>query len=229
MTLRFSSLWHFPFQTTKLIQRLTFANEHVSKHFLLSTMAMEINSEKGFAKYSKLAEESMNNQRNEKIAGTVSNNYPANAKINNSGLDFKEKIIGNQSKIRSKTLIGLSLSILVIVSGLIAGLFIMDLKSKNLVKDLEFQQQIAQNFKAQNQNLMHVLGNMTNILNSTDTKIVKLENDKSKLSNQVFQLQERNGVLENDIIDFKNNGSELQLEIVSCSICRKLPNFEIGV
>ena len=126
--------------------------------------AMEVNAEKGFAKYSKLVKENVleGTMDNQNKAETKNNNYPANVKIEDFGLNFKRKIKGYQSKLGLKTLIGLSLTFLMIVSGLIAGLFIMNLKIQ------KSQQQIDQGFKAQNENILQFLtSNITDTLNKT--------------------------------------------------------------
>ena len=142
---------------------------------------MEVNAEKGFAKYSKLVKENVleGTMDNQNKAETKNNNYPANVKIEDFGLDFKRKIKGYQSKLGLKTLIGLILTFLMIVSGLIAGLFIMNLKIQ------KSQHQINQGFKAQNENILQFLtSNITDTLNISKTEIESLKQDIQALFTQ---------------------------------------------
>ena len=146
---------------------------------------MEVNAEKGFAKYSKLVKENVleGTMDNQNKAETKNNNYPANVKIEDFGLNLKRKIKGYQSKLGLKTLIGLILTFLMIVSGLIAGLFIMNLKIQ------KSQQQIDQGFKAQNENILQFLtSNITDTLNKT--KIGSLKQDIQALFTQNQKLRE---------------------------------------
>ena len=139
---------------------------------------MEVNAEKGFAKYSKLVKENVleGTMDNQNKAETKNNNYPANVKIEDFGLNLKRKIKGYQSKLGLKTLIGL---LLMIVSGLIAGLFIMNLKIQ------KSQQQIDQGFKAQNENILQFLtSNITDTLNISKTEIESLKQDIQALFTQ---------------------------------------------
>ena len=126
---------------------------------------MEVNTQKGFAKYSKLvednpkkdteAQETVDKQKPEKLVlAWVENNSPPNA---------KEK----QGNIGLKTLVGLSFVFLMIFTGFVAGLIVMDMKIKkleyqnenlehqneNLVQNLKSCQNMSQGLKAQNQNL----------------------------------------------------------------------------
>ena len=146
------------------------SNEHIQKIFLST---MEVNPENGFAKYSKLTEENvleetMDNQ-NKTLTGN--NIHLANAKIEDSGLEFKKKFQGNQDKFGTKALIGLSVSFLMIVTGLVAGLFILDSKNQTLANNLSrSQHQIVQN-----ENLLHsLIGNMTDTLNISKPEVGSL-------------------------------------------------------
>ena len=130
---------------------------------------MEVNAENGFAKYSKLVEdnprkdnetqEAMDKQSEEKLVLTwCENNNPPKAK-------------DTQGKIGLKTLVGLTFFFLMIVTGLVAGLIVMDMKIKklehqneNLVQNLRSQENISQGLKAQNQNISVNLEYMTNAL-----------------------------------------------------------------
>ena len=142
---------------------------------------MEVNAEKGFAKYSKLVQENVLEGPTE----TKNSNYPANVKIEDFGLNFKRKIKGYQSKLGLKTLIGLSLTFLMIVSGLIAGLFIMNLKIQ------KSQHHIDQGFKAQNENILQFLtSNITDSLNISKTEIGSLKQEIQALFTQNQKLME---------------------------------------
>ena len=93
---------------------------------------MEVNAEKGFAKYSKLVEdnpgkdnktqevEAIDKQREEKLVLTWFEN-------NNS-----PKAKDTQGKIGLKTLVGLSFVFLMIVAGLVAGLIILSMENQEL-------------------------------------------------------------------------------------------------
>ena len=127
---------------------------------------MEVNSEKGFAKYSRfdngkkdnetsliLSTESLNKVEPAKLvlAATENYNYPANGDdVKDFGFDSKMEVEGNQRKLGLKTLLGLSLAFLMVAAGLVAGLFIMDLKiqrldqqNQNLVLDLKSGEETA--------------------------------------------------------------------------------------
>ena len=155
----FSSVGHYSKKSSFKNQPLS--NEHIQK-FFLSTM--EVNPENGFVKYSKLAEENVLEETmdNQNKTATGNNIHLANAKIEDSGLEFKKKFQGNQDKFGTKALIGLSLSFLMIVTGLVAGLFILDSKNQTLANNLSrSQHQIVQN-----ENLLHsLIENMTDALN----------------------------------------------------------------
>ena len=135
--------------------------EHIQKIFLST---MEVNPENGFAKYSKLDEENVLEETIDNQNKTLSGKdiHLANANIKNSGLEFKKKFQGSQNKLGSKALIGLSVSVFMIVTGLVAGLFIMDSKNQTLANNLSrSQHQIVQN-----ENLLHsLIENMTDALN----------------------------------------------------------------
>ena len=120
---------------------------------------MEVNAEEAVVKYSKLVEQNAMEEKEaslilsqktihklkpEKLVleGIENNNYPSNTKIENFGVDINLKFKGKQRKFGYKTLFGLSLAFLMIVTGLIAGLFVMDMKIQSLKlqnKDLELK------------------------------------------------------------------------------------------
>ena len=119
---------------------------------------MEVNAEEGVVKYSKLIEQNVKDNepclilsqktidklKPEKLVlnGIENNKYPANTIMEDSGVDLNLKFKGKQRKFGFKTLFGLSLAFLMIVTGLIAGLFVMDTKIQSLKlqnKDLELK------------------------------------------------------------------------------------------
>ena len=150
---------------------------------------MEVNAEKGFAKYSKLVEdnpgkdnktqevEAIDKQREEKLVLTwFENNNPPNAKETQGNL---------------KTLFGFIFVFLMIVTGLIAGLIVMDLKIKklehqneNLAQNLKAQENISQGLKAQNQNLSNTIEIMTNALIQSEFEIGELKEETQNLIDQ---------------------------------------------
>ena len=150
---------------------------------------MEVNAEKGFAKYSKLVEdnpgkdnktqevEAIDKQREEKLVLTwFENNNPPNAKETQGNL---------------KTLLGFIFVFLMIVTGLIAGLIVMDLKIKklehqneNLAQNLKAQENISQGLKAQNQNLSNTIEIMTNALIQSEFEIGELKEETQNLIDQ---------------------------------------------
>ena len=137
---------------------------------------MEVNSEEGFAKYSKLVEDNpkanettMEKQKAEKL---VVSWFEGSNTSNSKDMDFR---------IGFKTLTGLSCIFLMIVVGMVAGLIIMsmeihsfkrqnqELKNglefdkqivSNLTKALETQKQIAKELKIQNQDILMELKNL---------------------------------------------------------------------
>ena len=157
---------------------------------------MEVNAEKSFAKYSKLAkdirkkdnqtQESMDTQKAEKLVLTWFEN-------NNS-----PKAKDTQGKIGLKTLVGLSFVFLMIVTGLVVGLIVMDTKIKkleyknenlehqneNLVQNLKDQENISQGLKAQYQNLSKNFENMTNALVLSEIEIGDLKEEIQNLIDQ---------------------------------------------
>ena len=107
---------------------------------------MELNSEKSFVKYSELIQE--NAERENEIFLTSS--QKSMDKLNVEKLDFEGienntnvKIKRSQKNFGLKTLVGLSLVFLMIVTGLIAGLLILNLKIQNLEQKLESNEQFA--------------------------------------------------------------------------------------
>ena len=110
---------------------------------------MEINAEEGVVKYSKLIEQkakqdnepslivsqkTINKLKPEELVldGIENNDYPANTKMENSGVHHNSKIKGNQQKVGYKPLVGLGLVFLMIVTGLIAGLFTISKENQSL-------------------------------------------------------------------------------------------------
>ena len=154
---------------------------------------MEVNTGKGFAKYSKLFEDnprkdnqSMDKQREEKLDLTwIDNNNPPNTKE-------------TQGKIGLKSLVGLVLAFLIIVTGLVAGLIVMDMKIKklerqneilelqneNLVKNLKAQESISQSLNVQNQNISINLEDIANALVVSESEIVDLKEEIQNLIGQ---------------------------------------------
>ena len=166
---------------------------------------MEVNTDKGFARYSKLIEdnprkdietqEAIGNQREEKLRLTLfENNNPPNTKE-------------AQGKIGLKILVGLSFVFLMIVSILIAGLIVMDMKIKklehqneNLVQNLKSCENMSQGLKAQNQNLNINLEHMTNALVVSEFEI-------GDLKDEIQNLLDHN---QNLIDDFKSKHQSLE-------------------
>ena len=115
---------------------------------------MEVNAEPDVIKYSKLLEHDAKDKIDmEKLVlkGIANNNYPSNVKIEDFGVDLNLKIKGKQRKFGFKTLAGLFLTFLMIVTGLIAGLVIISMENQslklqngNLTLDLELKHQFAE-------------------------------------------------------------------------------------
>ena len=127
---------------------------------------MEVNAEEGVVKYSKLIEQkamqdnepslivsqkTINKLKPEELVldGIENNDYPANTKMENSGVHHNSKIKGNQQKVGYKPLVGLGLVFLMIVTGLIAGLFTISkenqrlkLQIQNLTQNVESSVQV---------------------------------------------------------------------------------------
>ena len=145
---------------------------------------MEFNAEEGFVKYSK-----------------------SNAKMDLFGVDLNLKIKGKQIKFGLKTLAGLLLATLMIVTGLIVGLTItsMDIQklkheNQHLQQDLKTQKQIAKELKAKNEILSTNLENMTNALAVREFEI---GNSKEQIQNLIVQNQ-------NLIDDFESKHQSLE-------------------
>ena len=108
--------------------------------------SMEVNAEDGVVKYSKLIEENDTeasliwsqktmdklNPNELVLAGIENSDYPANNTMEDTGVDLNGKISEKHQKFGFKPLVGLSLALLIIVFGLIAGLFVMDTKNQSL-------------------------------------------------------------------------------------------------
>ena len=121
---------------------------------------MEINPEEGTIKYSKLIEQNAEDKepslilsqktidklKPEKLVleGIENNNYPSNAKVEQFGVDLSLKLKGKERKFGFKTLVGLCLAILMIVIGLIAGLFVMKLQNEDLELKLDSKHQVTE-------------------------------------------------------------------------------------
>ena len=158
---------------------------------------MEVNAEKGFAKYSKLledkvkknkdislilAQEIKEKQKTETFAPAIieNNKCKGNSKIEANRI--KSEV--NQWKFGLKTLVGLSLAFLMIVTGLVVVLLVMSMENQrlnqqnqNLVWDLDTQKQISNNCKAETQSLVCDLENMKNSLNVSQVEIGVLKHD----------------------------------------------------
>ena len=154
---------------------------------------MEDNSEEGVVKYSKLIEQNvekaleptliLSQTTMEKLQpedmvleGIENNNYPSNSKIEEFGVDLNLNFKGRQKKFGLKTLVGLSLFLLMIVTGLVAGLIIMSMENHNLKHQSqemaygwENEKQTVSYMKLQNQNLTKALKSQVQI--SQDLKI----------------------------------------------------------
>ena len=164
-------------------------------NILLSTM--EVNAEKGVAKYSKLLEDKVkkNNdislilaqeikekQKTETLAPAMIENNNCKGNVKNEQNGAKSEV--NQKKVGLKTLVGLALAFMMIVAGLVAILLVMSMENQrlnkqnqNLVRDLETQKQISKNYKAQTQSLVRDIENMKSSLNVSQVEIGVLKHD----------------------------------------------------
>ena len=119
---------------------------------------MEVNAEQGVVKYSKLIEDDAT------IDNEPSLILSQDATINH------QIVKETQRKIGFKTLVGLSLVLLMIVTGLVVGLFVMDMKIQRLNhQNLDLQ--------ARNQSLSYDLKNMKDALNISKVEIESLKKD----------------------------------------------------
>ena len=136
---------------------------------------MDVNIEKGFARYSKLLED--NPMKGKAVCLILPQKHSDKKKA--------EKLVsggkGTKQKVNLKTLMGLSFAFLIIVSGLIGGLFVMDMKNKKLQHNLKSQESISKDLKAKNQDLSLDLDYMTNALSTSDTEIGSLRQDIQNL------------------------------------------------
>ena len=123
-----------------------------------------------------------------------------NPKIEDPGLGFKAKI---KAVVGFKTLVGLFLIFLMIFTGLVAGLFIMDLKiqslnlqNQNLEQERKSQGRISEGLKSQNQNFSLKLASMEKSQSISEEQIQTLllknknlttELNKSEASLKTFQ------------------------------------------
>ena len=126
---------------------------------------MEVNAEQGVVKYSKLIEDdaTMDNEPSLILSQDATINHPSVKKT--------------QRKIGFKTLVGLSLVLLMIVTGLVVGLFVMDMKIQRLNhQNLDLQ--------ARNQSLSYDLKNMKDALNISKVEIESLKKDIQGLMGQ---------------------------------------------
>ena len=118
---------------------------------------MEVNAEEGVVKYSKLIEQNAEQDKKASLIlsqktidklkpekldleGIENNNYPSNAKFEEFGVDLNLNFKGKQRNIAFKTLVGLSLTFLLTVTGLITGLFLLSIENQSLeiqIKNLE--------------------------------------------------------------------------------------------
>ena len=136
---------------------------------------MDVNIEKGFARYSKLLED--NPMKGKAVCLILPQKHSDKKKV--------EKLVsggkGTKQTINLKTVMGISFAFLMIVSGLIAGLFVMDMKNKKLLQNLKSQEKTSQDLKAKNQELAFDLDYMTNALSTSDTEIGSLRQDIQNL------------------------------------------------
>ena len=112
---------------------------------------MEVNAEQGVVKYSKLIEDDAT------IDNEPSLILSQDSTINHPNVENKQKKIGSKTKVAFKTLVGLSLVLLTIVTGLVVGLFVMDMKIQSLNHQNQDLVQSNKNLQASNQSLSHDL------------------------------------------------------------------------
>ena len=116
---------------------------------------MEDKAEKSVVKYSKLFED---NSSLIMFQETIDKQKRTN-ELTSAGIVNKASL---------KALIGLSLAFLIIITGLVVGLIVMNMKvqkleqeNQSLRKDLKSQEQMAKGFKGQTQNFLEELKNKT--------------------------------------------------------------------
>ena len=171
---------------------------------------MEVNSENGFVKYSRLVEENAQDFETSSISQEVVDNQRveilASANIEKRNLLNAKP---ERQKICLKPLVGLSLAFMVIVSGLVAGLIVismrnqkLELKNQNLVQYLEFKEKIGKDLKAQNENIFWDLENVTNALKASDVLIKSLKQD---IQNIISHNQKMVKDLENKHLNCSND------------------------
>ena len=92
---------------------------------------MEVNAEEGVVKYSKLIEDN-SIEDNAKVDIAAAIILSQDAAINHPYVKDELQKVRSKTKVAFKTLVGLSLFLLMIVTGLVAGLFVMDKKIQRL-------------------------------------------------------------------------------------------------
>ena len=136
---------------------------------------MEDKAEKSVVKYSKLFEDNSS-----LIIFQETIDKQKTKELTSAGIVNKDSL---------KALIGLSLAFLIIITGLVVGLIVMNMKvqkleqeNQSLRKDLKSQEQMAKGFKAQNQN----------ILDELKTSHENLEHCSKKSENSMALIRELN-------------------------------------
>ena len=148
---------------------------------------MEVNEKCEIVKYSKLVEGKAQKDIGASSTQEEMDNYQTVEISASTGIEENDDLFNvkpKQQKIGSKHLIGLSLAFLVIVSGLIAGLIVvsmsnhkLELQKQNLTLYSESKEKIAQDLKAQNENIFRDLENLTKALNASEVQIGSLKQD----------------------------------------------------
>ena len=136
---------------------------------------MEVNAEEGVVKYSKLIED------NAKMDYEPSLILYQDSTLNHQNVKNKQPKDNSKTKVAFKTLIGLSLFLLLIVIGLVAGVFAMDVKVQRLNQQNQDLVQTAKHLQARNQSLSHDLENMKDALNVSKVEIESLKQDIQEL------------------------------------------------
>ena len=101
-------------------------------------------------------------------------------------------------KVSFKILIGVLLMFLIATVGFVAGLLKLDmtiqslkLQNQNLRKDLKYQEQIAEDFKAQSNDFANKLDNLAETLEKCDTENQSLKHKNQYLTKNVKKLEEK--------------------------------------
>ena len=179
---------------------------------------MELNVERDFAKYSKFGNGDNSLNDNETVFIMSQNEKTTEKKwsSNDESTDNQKVKIGNLEaiqkleieflkrwKIGPKTLAGVFLVVLMMISGLIAGLFIMDMENQRLKLQI-------QDDKAQNQDLLHA----QNISQAQiDNLILQNKNQTSKYkmaSNYLQKILKNNSNLLHETVT-NGNAEEVKL------------------